>query len=685
MSLPSSLVVGRLRLVRGVRQDETPTIGVFEPRSFLRRHDPGILFILIDLLSETPDEDVLLGELMDVTRRTYEQGSGSITRRLRQAVEAAHRYLRDRNRERTNDRQAAGMTCAALVGDEVYLAQAGPALAFVAQPGAVERFPIESPWLSEEPLESMPRGIWRPPGIGDEVYVDLNFTQVGPGYALFLVSAHLLQLLPEDDIALLLDQDPEGVLLDLAAIASGQDLSALVAGLLEPEPTTVTPDTEPAPEPSGPGVGHRTATAARRGVVAVGSTGATILQGVASVMEALLPERVEGGDSEPSERRRQALLWLAIIIPVALALLTVAMYWNKRGNQGVQFLNLVQSASERAERARTLAESDPKQARELLLAASRELDRALRLRPDEVLLTSSEHRMAERLQADVRAQLEKIEGVARLTNVASVASLPGTADDRRRLVIQGTSAYVLNDREQVVRRIGLGDRHIVEVLKSGETRGEQSIGPLVDMAWVPAGGARDQGAVVVLDSASTAWQIDAVGGVAPLKVAGAEKWRGLRLVGGFAGNLYVLDVGLGQILKYSPTVDGYATPPVEWLSPEANVDLENVVDMAIDGSIYLLRSSGRVEKLVAGEPVPFDQPDEFDLAQPIACFATPPAGTVFLADTTRVLQFDAAGIFQRQLLPPEGKWERLSALWVDETNGWLYAVDAGTLVRATLP
>lgn len=107
--------------------------------------------------------------------------------------------------------------------------------------------------------------------------------------------------------------------------------------------------------------------------------------------------------------------------------------------------------------------------------------------------------------------------------------------------------------------------------------------------------------------------------------------------------------------------------------------------MAIDGSIYLLQSSGRVEKLVAGKPEPFDQPDEFSLTQPVACFATPPASTVFLADASRVFQFDTAGTFQRQLLPPEGKWQRLSAFWVDEPNGWLYAVDAGTLVMAALP
>lgn len=165
MTQPASLVIGQLHLVRGVRQEETSTVGVFEPRFLLRRQDPGILFILIDLLGEGPDDEVLLRELMETIQHAYEQETGSITRRLREALTAANQCLRAWNRERKDGRQAAGITCATLVRDGLYLAQAGPALAIVAQPGAVDWFPEDSPWLSGEPLESMPDGILRPLGL----------------------------------------------------------------------------------------------------------------------------------------------------------------------------------------------------------------------------------------------------------------------------------------------------------------------------------------------------------------------------------------------------------------------------------------------------------------------------------------------------------------------------------------
>lgn len=676
MSLPESLIIERLRLVRGVPQDEATTVAVIEPRPGLSRQDRGILFILIDLMNEGAEDETLVCQLMETTRRAFDQETGSITRRLRQAVLAANQLLRDWNRQRTNGRQAAGMTCAALLGPEVYLAQAGPALAVVAQPGVIDWFPQDSPWLAEEPLTSIPGGIWTPLGLRDEVCVDLSFARIGPGYTLLLASAHLAQLLAEDDIAELLDQEPKDVIRDLAIVASGRSLSAVVAGVLEDEPAEIMPEPEPAPEPerTGPGMRQRLAMAARRGAGVMGSAAASVLGGGARILEALLPERV---GAPGSERRQRALMWVAILIPVALALLTVAMYWGRRGDRETRFLNLVQSATGRVEQAQAVSEADPALARELLLAASEDLERALQLRPDDTA--------AARLREDAQSRMDEVEGIARLEDVTEVASLPGRADNRRRLIVQSTSAFVLNGDEQTVHRVGLGDRRIAEVLKSGDSLDGRSVGPLVDMAWVPAGGVRTQGAVVVLDSAGTLWQIDIAGDVTPLSVAGAENWRGLRLLSGFAGNLYLLDVGLGEILRYAPTVDGYAIPPTEWLSADQSVDLGDVVDMAIDGSIYLLRSTSRVEKLVAGEPVPFDQPDEFDLTEPVACFAAPPPGSVFLSDATRILQFDTAGIFQRQLLPPEGRWQRLSTLWVDESNGWLYAVDAGTLVMAALP
>lgn len=682
----TALIVGKLRIRQGVRSEDASsdpaTIAVFEPRSLLRRQDPGILLILIDLLAETPEDDALLRRLMDVVKRTYDQMDGSTTRRLREAVQAANDYLREWNREQPDSRQAAGITCAALVADGLYIAQAGPALAWVAHPGFTDRFPADSPWLSEEPLEAMPTGIWVPLGLRDDLYVSLGFVEIGPGFTLCLTSAHLLQIIGEDEVAQLLDQDPDDVVRDLAAIAASGDLSALVVGVLAEEPEREVPDALPSTT-ADRAFGRSVVTTTRRVFVAAGAAGAALLRGVANVLAALLPEpdpdQVNGaaGLRPSANRRRQALMWLAVLIPVALTLLTAAMYWRRDVDIVSQYQILTMSAVAQMQQAEPVAETDPEQARELLETAATEVDRALRLRPNEP--------GAVQLHTDIQSRLDLIDGVARLTDVVTVASLPGGVADPRRLVVQGTSAYVLDRGAQTVYRVGLGDRRIVEVLKTDNDRDGQRVGPLMDMGWVPPGGVREQAAIVVLDSTGTAWQIDAVGDIAPLRVAGAADWQEPGLIGGFAGNLYVADLSRGQILKYSPTVDGYAMPAVEWLAPTLGADLGEAVDMTIDGSIYMLAVDGRVHKFVGGEASRFDQPDALTPAQPVACFARPPGDAVYVAGANRLLHLDSTGALVRQLLPPDRPWNRLSALWVDEPNNRIYAVDGGTLLMGRLP
>jgi hypothetical protein len=678
--MTTSLVVGRLRVRHGVQDHDPPTIAVFKPRSFLRRRDPGILLSLIDLLTDTPGDDALLGLLMNAVQRAYDVVGGSTTRRLRAAVQAANLQIVEWNAAHPDGRQAAGITCAALVGDGLYVAQAGPALAWVAHPGFLDRFPADSPWLSEEPLDSMPRGLWAPLGARDDTYVSLGFVEIGPGFTLSLTSAHLLQIVTEDEVAQLLDQDPDDVVRDLAAIAAGTHLSALVVTLVVEEAETMLPATEPTGRATGPTFRQSAAAATGRAVSGLGAASSALLRGVANVLEALLPEPTTGQgstDSVSSARRRQALMWLAALIPVALVLLTAAMYWRRDVDTVVQYQILTASAADRLQQAEAVMETDPEGARELLEAAAAEAERALRLRPDDP--------SAVQLRADAAQGLDLLDSVARLTDIVAVASLPGGADDRRRLVVQGTSAYVLDTSAQTVYRVGLGDRRIVETLKAETEHAGRRVGRLVDMAWVPPGGVRDQAAIVILDATGTAWQINAVGDVEPLRVAGTADWQQPGVIGGFAGNLYVADLSQGQILKYSPTVDGYAVPAVEWLAPTVDVSLSDAVDMSIDGSIYVLGEDGRVHKFVGGEPAPFAQADAFSLRRPVACFARPPGTAVYLVGATQLLQLDSSGAFVRQLLPPERPWDRLSAVWVDEPNNRLYAIDGGTLLMGQLP
>lgn len=672
------LDIAMLELRAGVRQEPPATIGVFDTRSRFRRRDLGTLFVVVELRGDSSQHAQVARTLIQLVRDTYLAREGSVTRRLRTALQAAHRHLQQVNAKAQNARWEAGITAAVLMGDELFLAQAGPTLAHLSEPGVQHWFPEGSPWLQKSADEEVRSGsgLWAPLGTPGDIVVHFGYRQVVPGYTLLLTSPRLLEWLPPEEIAPRMDQAPEEMAKDLAAVASGQDFSALIVAFAE-EPQVEAPAVPEAPvhaEPMRPGVLARAIITLWYGGVTLGRAVALVVERVKDILRELLPRRRELGVRESLERRRRWFLGLALLIPVLLAVLTGFMYWNVRQDRATAFQRLLQQASER--RAVATTTSDPTRVRQLLRAALEDVERALAVRP-----TDPAARQLKRL---LQADLDRLEGIVRLLSLRSVASLPGTAAASRRLVVMQDQAYVLDRSVSVLYRVDLNTGVITQLLRAGETRHGRVVGPLADITLLPAGGPRLTDSLVVLDITDQLWQVEADGTVVPVMVRVAG-WQQPRLAGGYEGNFYVLDAGQGQILKYLPTAEGYTDAPNPWLESDANVRLDDVVDMAIDGIIYLLKADGRIEKLTMGRPRPFDQPDEFDLTAPVALFALPPPDSVYVADTRRVLQLTTEGAFQRQLLPPEGTFQLLSALWIDEAQGRLYVVDNGTLAVGELP
>jgi hypothetical protein len=70
----------------------------------------------------------------------------------------------------------------------------------------------------------------------------------------------------------------------------------------------------------------------------------------------------------------------------------------------------------------------------------------------------------------------------------------------------------------------------------------------------------------------------------------------------YAGNIYLVDVTNNVISRYSGIQGGFAAKN-DWLAPGIETDFSKIVDMTIDGSIWLLSSSGKVTKFTNGNPV----------------------------------------------------------------------------------
>jgi hypothetical protein len=680
MSVRLKTTVRQLRLVTGQWQKETPDLAVLEPSPRLSLgRERGNLYVLAEV---EDGDDRTCQRIIKIIEQEFFHTPGSVTRRLRRAIQATNVHLFRENQDAPQDQQrSAGVSCVVFQGEDVYIAQSGPALIYLLQGGALHRFPPHSPW----PLVLWPKDKGLPPpspyssplGVKREAEITLSHCRVAPGDVILLSSSSLIRLATEEEIAEAIDQEADVAVKDLAALAAGQDFSALVV-----EITPEVEEAEPIPaevveEPRGGGLTGVGDFLSRLDVVGGLST---LLRGALTLLQRTLPEREALPQERPAEERvRRALLaGLALAIPLLIAALVVYVYTQQQEIRQAHFGSLIQEATER--RAASLAEPDQAAARELLREAQANIEEALQLQPDNAIARS--------LQEQIQAHLDELSAVVRLMSVTPLATIPEDGSRPQRVVVHGSDIYVLDQGAQRVYRYRLTKAGGGLESPDGEvvvSQGQQ----LVDMFWVGMGGARQREGLLVLESGGSLLELDPAGDVTVLPLAESQSWERPLRAGGFQENFYLLDPQRNQILKYVPTDRGYDAPPEEWLKPETEVDLSNAVDMAIDGFIYVL-ADGTIFKFNTGLREPFDQEglDE-PLRSPTALFATPESQSLYVADAgnRRIVQFSREGAFQRQLHPPPGSeaFDSLWSLWVDEAQGKLYFLSGDRLYVADMP
>lgn len=235
----------------------------------------------------------------------------------------------------------------------------------------------------------------------------------------------------------------------------------------------------------------------------------------------------------------------------------------------------------------------------------------------------------------------------------------------------------------------------VPYLSPGQPVGSAVVGALRAAVW-----RIDQ--VVAVDQAATGagYYFRTGGNWNYSRLGASEIWttRDRLDVEEYAGNLYVWGAQPNEVLRYRS--GSFGDPPDYWLDPAsiAEVDLSTVVDMSVDGSIYLLRSNGAVlvfsQGQLAGEVTP--EPLTPPLTSVTRFFVTgngPENGYFFLLDTLgeRIIQMEKVSgkIIQQMKARPDGDVQlaELAGIAVDDGGARpiLYLANAGQIVRAELP
>jgi hypothetical protein len=706
-----------LHLVGGKRSSHAPSARIVEPTSGLApSRGKGNLYILIELEADDLSRaGSLYRQLLNVIQETYYNARGNAVTSLTEALQAAHVLLQRYNQDAGTD-IIAGATCLVVTSQEIISAQAGPTILAVSSDQGLQWF---SP-LNDEDFVAL----------GEEEAPTIEIGQV-PGHSGVVMVAMQSVWANYIEVPLMMEATAvaraQAVTDALAGIGfqANEDMTALVVTMTGPKtkqaaaviPAAIPGAAEAAvagdhiPEASEDWEAHHlhedmawedvydTPETSGKGKKAAAGAGLGALIGLGkraprpSVSSKSTKKKTKSKKQKP--KRLPYVLGFILILVAGIALVTAGM-WYYQGRQRVKnfstYLNSAQVQLQAVDNA-----TDPEQARALIKASQEQLRQAEQFFPD--------HPEVRKMQAQILEVQAEINKVVRLMAGFDLPLIQFNKpnSDPSTVFVNGLSVYVLDPGREVFERYLLDDAtadrladgtdNPRELINAGDVVEGRTVGKLSEAIWAPTEGNRTASGPLVMDHSIQLFGINE--GLGPVNVALAEN-PSLQFVSGmyfYNGNLYLLDPNSNQLWRYRPSGANYMNPPEPYFPPETPVDLKSVIDVGIDGYVWLLYPNGSMLRFLSGAQEAFAlEPVDPPLTHAVAMWmnlAEPPAGRIFIADaaTNRVLVFDKEGKLLAQLTPlePADALKDLKDIYVDEMTNTLYLLTKTALYQSPLP
>lgn len=383
----------------------------------------------------------------------------------------------------------------------------------------------------------------------------------------------------------------------------------------------------------------------------------------------------------PQLTRNQTLLMVAIVIGIAVvvALLVAAVYTQRSAIEAIE--SHIQTAkNEIQEAARAVT---GKETRQHWAAAATEAKQALQLDP--------QNKDAAQVLAQAQLELDKIDNVTSLT-----PSLlwDFKSQGQQHLASQGFSLFVLDRSANQVNRLILntaGDKlegSPEPILVPGVTVNGQTPGNLIDIASL-ASSINRQSSDLIIGHDKGLVEYNQSFGLQTVPFGKNQLPAAIKRIRTFDGKLYALDPNTQQIMKYEPVDAGYPNAPAPYLA-ELRPELAKATDLAIDGTIYVTLSDGKILKFTEGKPDTFDLRGLGDpLQRPtiIAVDQNVQDSSLYVVDAAlrRIVQLRADGLFVRQFRVDDATFDNIQDLLIDEQNNRLYVINRGAVYTLALP
>jgi hypothetical protein len=423
--------------------------------------------------------------------------------------------------------------------------------------------------------------------------------------------------------------------------------------------------------------------------------------GLKTILNLILPGT--GGHQTPRQAGTQAhrqspsasswvlLRNVAIAIPILVTLIVTVNYLQKGRIREAEYNEFITTAQQKFEQAQAV---DTDAALGLMTEAETVLVQAEQIKENQPEISTLRQQMAE--------EADKIGNVHRLYYLPQLRQYTDAGTNLSSIIVQGVEVYVMdagNDRIYHHQLDDLGealladDEAAVVTVSRGQVVENITVDDLLDMTWMPTGGNRQTSDLMILNSTGLL-EYNPNWGTTTSALAGGESLVLPAAVDSYFGNFYLLDPQANVLLRYLPTLDGYSTPPESYFPTDLPVDLSQAVDLAIDGSIYVLFREGHISQYLGGQPVLDFKVTGLDISfsNPVSIFTAPDEEVQYLyvadAGNRRVVQLNKDGSFVRQFKPRTGEaisFANLQDIFVDEIGGRMYILDSNNLYLTNIP
>ncbi|HYO48790.1 MAG TPA: hypothetical protein VEW94_02970 [Chloroflexia bacterium] len=413
------------------------------------------------------------------------------------------------------------------------------------------------------------------------------------------------------------------------------------------------------------------------------------LQWARNTLVAFLPERAASNDNTQQNAGKFRGIPIRLVIGAGLVLVAVVLLLSVLATAGSQKQAVVTNYLQEAKQEDLLA-NQPGITTE---ARQQHLTLALE-KAKQAQAADPKSAEASLLATKVQGDLDKLNGITRLTNVTLLfdlaeadkaaggeeqpASPAGAASQAHEIVMQGNDAYILDKSSNRVYRCSISAKNCTAILRSGDSAGGQQVGPLVAMTMRVGNvvALDDNLTAYVYNTDNSAWEAQPLGDAANL-----EKPKD---IASYDGNLYLLAAKPGQISKY--VAGRYGEAPDNWLKDVASIEqVQGPVSMAIDGAIYVLLADGRILAMQGGKVVRVITPQGGGSA-PTSIFTSTDTRDLYVlhAEDGTITKLSKEGQTIATLKAPSDTISNVNGMMVDEGRGKLYLLEGRRVYEAAL-